>query len=270
MKITILSICFAFVWAITACELPQPPADPSQVVSFEDLKVSDLADTSQENIDSEFIMSFRVLTYTIVPGAVDELDKICQMLSQQDVRLLNQEAFKENGLAVGTGSFEQGSEVARKLNEVGAVRVGQAHLTVPPENTQVISRTFLQGTETFTYATSAVTNLEVTPGPGFFGWVFSAQPDSRFNGMVQVRLYPAYWQQGLENIRLLMGQEPVEYRPLDDGTILTRLGERGFLLLVPGRDVPDKLTLDKLLFFMPGQRPKVQFYLIIFDSMGTT
>jgi hypothetical protein len=87
--------------------------------------------------------------------------------------------------------------------------------------------------------------------------------------MLQVRLYPAFWQQGIENIRLLMGKEPIEFHPIDEGILLTRVDERGFILLGPARDVPEQLTLDKLLFFLPGQRPKVQFFVIIFDSMGT-
>ena len=34
-------------------------------------------------------------------------------------------------------------------------------------------------------------------------------------------------------------------------------------------NVPYETTLDKVLFFVPGRKPKVQFFVIIFDSLGT-
>jgi len=171
-------------------------------------------------------------------------------------------------MAVGAGAFEQGRAVVKKLNEAGAIRVAQTRVIVPIKQPQILSQTFLQENETLAFATSLASATEVSPGPGFIGWIFTAKPDPRFRGMVQVHLYPAFWQQGIENIRRMMGKPPIQFHPINEGGILTRMGEQGFILLTPGRDVPEQLTLDKLLFFLPGQRPKVQFFVIIFDSMG--
>ena len=53
---------------------------------------------------------------------------------------------------------------------------------------------------------------------------------------------------------------------VEEGQVLARIEEGGVLLLGPARDVPEEMTLDKGLFFLPGKRPRIQFYVIICDS----
>ena len=87
--------------------------------------------------------------------------------------------------------------------------------------------------------------------------------------MAQVQLFPATWQPGIENIRLAMGKEAIDYQPIRQGQVLARIEEGGIILLGPARGVPEETTLDKMLFFLPGRRPKIQFFVIICDSVGT-
>jgi hypothetical protein len=87
--------------------------------------------------------------------------------------------------------------------------------------------------------------------------------------MAQVKLFPATWLPGGENIRRAMGEEAIDYQPIHEGQVLVRVEEGGVILLGPARSVQDETTLDKVLFFVPGRKPKVQFFVIIFDSLGT-
>lgn len=235
---------------------------------IEGLKLSDLQDESK-SMNTESLMTFRVLTYTIVLDSVDELKEIVDSLSRVEVRIGNKGAFHANGFAIGAGSFEEGAKIAQKLGRMGAVRMGQARLMFPPDKTEALSRTLLQGTEAIHYAKSAGSTATLTPGQGFLGWVFSARPDPGFRGMAQVKLFPATWQPGIKNIRLVMGKDAVDYQPIRQGQVLARVEEGGIILLGPARSVPDETTLDKLLFFLPGRKPKVQFFVIICDSVGT-
>ena len=269
MKCKLLFLCLlCLLWVITGCEVSQPGTSASETTAFGGLKLSDLQDKSQGETDAEFLMSFRVLTYTIPPGSVDELQEIFGRLSRKDVRTVNKKAFEANGFAVATGSFDEGAQIAQEIARIGAIRVAQARLIAPPEKTQALSHTFLRGTETIHYATSANNSTMITPGPGTLGWVMWAKPDLRLREMAQVKLNPAYWQPGVEDMRLRMGMEPVDYQAIPVGQVLLRVEEQGFILLGPVREVPEQFTLDKLLFFLPGQRPKIQFFVIICDSVG--
>lgn len=254
---------------VIGCETPQSTSNDSEKDMIKDLTVQGLRDTSQEKADHENLMNFRILRYSIIPGAADELEKAFSLLSREDVRAQNSKAFSANGLNIGVGSAEQVGAVARTLTEIGAVRISSTRLIVPPVSQEIVSNTFFRTAEKLTYANSTSNDIKILLEPGFVGWVLSAKPDPRFRGMAQVDLFPAYWQPGIENIRLLMGKDPVEFQPFQEGHVLARLEERGFILLGPGRNIPEQATLDKLLYYIPGPRPKVHFFIIVCDSSGT-
>ena len=258
---------FLVIWLIAGCETPQPGSSVSETLSIEGLKISDLKDGSSP-ANTETLMSFRVLTYTVASDLVDELKEIVDSLSRSEVRAANKGAFNANGFSIGVSSFEGGAKVAQKLARMGAVRTGQSRMVFPVDKTEVLSRTFLQGTEIIHYSKSASSTATITPGQGVLGWIFSARPDPRFRGMAQIKLFPATWQPGGENIRLVMGKDAVDYQPIYAGQVLARVEEGGVILLGPARSVPDEMTLDKGLFFIPGKRPEVQFFVIICDSVG--
>ncbi|MHC4291944.1 MAG: hypothetical protein ACYSTR_07000 [Planctomycetota bacterium] len=270
MRCTLLFLHLVLsLWVITGCEVPEPNATMSDKSSLGDLKLSDLEDNSREQIAPDLLMSFRILTYTVVPGQVDELQKIFDLLSQKDIRIANKSVFEANGFSVGTGSYDEGVQIAQELARIGAVRIAHARLTIPHDKKETISRAPLKGNEIIEYTKSENNSTTMTPKPGFLGWVMVARPDPRLRGTAQIKLFPAYWQPGIEAIRLRMGLEPIEYQPVSGGQVLTRIEEQGIVVLGPSREMPDETTLDKMLFFLPGRRPKIQLFVINCDSVGT-
>jgi hypothetical protein len=269
MKSNLLFLCIllSLGWAIGGCEVPPPTSVPKEK-PFDRLKLSDLEDTSQNQINPDQLMSFRVFTYSIAPGNIDKLRGIYNRLSRTDIRMEDKGAFEANGFSIGVGSVADGAMVARELGKIGAVRVAQSRLLMPPDQIDPISRIFLQGTEVISYATSENNSTKIMPGPGFLGWVMSAGPDPRFRGMSQTKLFPAYWQPGIPDIRLRMGLEPIDYKPVSPSQVVLRVEERGVILLGPTREMSEETTLDKTLFFLPGRRPEIRFFVIICDSVG--
>ncbi len=271
MKPNIFFACvFSILWGVAGCQVPPPGPPAADKPGLDGLKVSDLADPTQTQTPPDFLMSFRVLAYTLNPDSVDNLGDIYSRLSQTDVRMVSKGAFTANGFAVGTASFETAAAVAQELAKIGAVRTVQAKLMIPPDTIDPLSRLPLQGTETIHYADSKGRLMTMTPpGPGLLGWVMSARPDPRFRGLAQVKLFPAYWQPGFEDIRLRMGLKPVEYKPIVVGQVLMRVEEKGIIVLGPTREMADESALNKLLFFLPGPKPKIRLFVIICDSVGT-
>jgi hypothetical protein len=255
------------IWVITGCEMPQSVNPISTSPSTAGLKVYDLKDNSKM-ADEQSLMKFRVLTYTVVPDSIDKLKKVFDSLSCKNVRQANQKAFQANGFAIGTADNKQAIQIARKLSLMGATRAANAQLMFPPDSQEFLSQKFLQPTEVVHYAESLNSAATISQIQGFLGWVFSARPDKRYRGKALVKLFPAIWQPGIEDIRLVMGKEPIDYHPIAAGQVLARVEEGGIIVLGPTRSMPDETTLDKKLFFLPGRKPKIQFFIIICDSVG--
>ena len=266
MKYQCLFLCL-ISWIFSGCRTPEPLDPASETPSIEGLKITDLEDNSPP-VDSESLMRFRVLTYTLIPDLVDRLGEVFDGLSSKEIRVANKVAFHANGFSIAAASFAQGVQIAKKLSQMGAVRTAQVRLILPPDSTEALSRTLLHGSEGVHYVQFSGRTAMIPPRQGFLGWVVSARPDPKFRGMAQVNLFPAAWQPGIENVRLVMGDEAVDYQPVNEGKVLARIEEGGLILLGPCRSMPDEMTLDKRLFFLPGQRPRIQFFVIICDSAG--
>jgi hypothetical protein len=259
---------FFVLWTVSGCDQPATTVPDRQQDTLGDLKVTDLQDPFDDTPRAEDLMNFRVLIYTVEPEAIDQLTDLYDRLPHDNIRWVNRGIFYANGFSAGVGTFRQGSEIARTLSQIGATRTADARLKFPVDETQIFSRIFLQDPERFYVSDLSGEEAAVTLGPGIMGWVFSAKPDPRFRGMAQVNFSPAVWQQGFEDFHFLIGKEPIDFQLLQQGQFLTRVEEGGFILIGPARPVPESNTLDKKLFFLPGQRPKIQFFIIICDSVG--
>jgi hypothetical protein len=250
------------------CETPQQKDSFWESPPIDGVKLFDLQAESAP-AENESLMRFKILTYSMVPSSVDELKEVVDSMSQREIRISNKRAFHGNGFMIGVASSETAGQIAKKLNEMGADRTSQSWLMFPPNSTEALSRTILQEETVIQYTKSTGSAGTIKVKPGFLGWAFSAKPDLRFRGMAQVKLYPATWQPGIKNIRLVMGKEAIDYQPVREGQVLARIEEGGVILLGPVRNISEETTLDKQLFFLPGQRPKMQFFVILCDSVGT-
>ncbi|MCI0498635.1 MAG: hypothetical protein L0Y36_02995 [Planctomycetales bacterium] len=269
MRAAILFQCLlSGLWLFTGCEVADPNSMVQEKGASNGLKLSDLQDTSPLHPDAEFLIELRVLTYALKTDSADALAAVFAALAQTDVRCANRDAFAANGLAVGTGRGEQSARVAQMLYEIGAVRIGQTKLLIPPDQIEVLSRSYLPNAAPILYSPSRNSTAEMNLSAGSMGWIMSARPDPRLPKKVQLNLVPAYWQQGGEDLRLWMGKPAVDYQPVQAGQVLVRIEEGSFVLLGPARTPPDQTTLDKILFFLPARRPQVQFFVIICDKAG--
>lgn len=263
-----LYLYLSLLWFVSGCEIPQEQPLGSQFDEMATLKITDLEDPSQGDSHSELLMEFRVLTYTLSHDKISDLIPLYEKLSKKDVRCINRTTFVENGFSVGVGTLSDGSNVARYLSKIGAVRTGQSQLTLPAEKTDVFSSAWINASEILHVSDSSGSDTVISRGPGLIGWTLAAKPDPRLRGMAQVKVSAAFWQKGFEDIRILMGKEPLQFEVFGAGQFLARIAEGGFILLGPGRNVPELNTLDKKLFYLSGKRPKIQLFVIICDSSG--
>lgn len=264
----------SFILAVTlfcmcGCELP-PDAGLSanRQVSIDGLTIKDLEDRTAETIDTDRLLSFRILTYEIGAEGLNELQSVIERLSQRELRYREKKAFSQNGFACGTGLGDQGAEIAQLLVQIGAERRSISQMMVPAEQTEIIAAAPFQMGVPVSYMSGDGTEQMVTPPMGMGGWTVNAKPDPRLRGMVQLSVAPAFWLRGAEDLRIRLGQEPVEYHFFEEGRFLARLEERGFLVLIPNRRMPVDNTLDKVLFHIAGNKAKMRFYVIICDQAG--
>lgn len=246
-----------------------PPQRPPAPISVEGLKLSDLKDSASIRPNAEYLIELRILTYVLDAASADELKAVYDLLSQQDIRTANKEVFAANGLAIGTGPAQEASRIAQRLYEIGAVRISQSKLLIPPEETEILSSAFQQQGLTFLYCPFKDSLSEIILPPNtFVGWTMLVRPDPRLEKHIQLTFVPSYWQRGAEDLRLRMGRQPIDFNPLEAGRVLARLEEGGFLLLGPDGKMPEQNTLGKILFFLAGRKPQVQFFVILCDKAG--
>jgi len=248
--------------AVSPQSMPAP-------VPVEGLKLSDLKDSANFKPNAEYLIELRVLTYVLDSASADELKTVYDMLSQQAIRTANRDVFALNGLAIASGPSQEASRIAQRLYEIGAVRISQSKLLIPPEEIQILSSTFQQQGLTFLYCPfQGRINEIVLPPSTFIGWTMLARPDPRLEKHVQLTFVPSYWQRGAEDLRLRMGKQPIDFKPLEAGRVLARLEEGGFLLLGPNGKMPEQNTLGKILFLLAGRKPQMQFFVILCDKAG--
>lgn len=265
----ILPLYFFSVFCFCGCE-STPAGSPSNQhsASIEGLTLADLKESRSQTLEPERLLTFRILTYEIGAEGLDQFRTVMDTLSQKQLRHLQKNAFVKNGFAVGTGLPSQGSSVAQRLFQIGAVRRAIKKLSIPPESTEIFAAVTVQPGVPVEYSTNAGVTQTFVPTMGLGGWTLNAKRDPRFRGMVQVSLAPAFWQRGGEDLRLRLGQEPLKYHFIEEGRFIVRLEERGFLVLGPDRMMPLENSLDKVMFFVPEKKAKLRFFVIICDDTG--
>lgn len=263
MKHTCLFLClFLLCWCLSGCQTPA--SQPAQVDALGGLKITDIRDTSADLERADFLISFRVFQYVMDPNNLGMLEPLYSLSNR--VVYQDKEAFDANGFAVSVVSRQEGSRIARTLNSAGATRSGVGLVSVPPETTDILTSAPVYQARLLSFVNSAGSRISQPVSPGFLGWTLFAQ-DSALAGTIILKVSPAYWQTGAEDLRIRMGREPVNFNLMEFASFQTRLKIGDFVLLAPRRDA-EKDSLNQALFTEPGRRPQVRCFVLVCESAG--
>ncbi len=252
------------VFWIAGCEQPQP-SDPVDDVLLQGVKLGDLQ-PHEKSQSSEPQLSFSVLTYELDAASMDSLSRVYRLLSKWGIQYEDKTAFDANGFAVGLGMPQSGAEVARTLTEIGAKRVAQSRVGTPAGAHEVLSAAAV-APQTLWFPKSHRTLGGATLSAGQLGWIFSAQKDPNRDSVLTVQAEPAFWEQGLTDLRLLAGKVPFEFKTFDVGRFQIELRQGQFFVLGPAGAILTQQTLNQLLFATPKQ-DKGRLLLVIVDKVG--
>jgi hypothetical protein len=249
-------------WCLSGCETP--PSQPPVVDALGGLKITDIRDTSADLKEADFLISFRVFQYVIDPNNLAMLEPLYELSDR--VVYDDTQAFADNGFAVTVVSRQEGSQIARTLNNAGTARTGVSFISVPPETTDILTGTPLYQPRQITFVNALDNLVEQTVYPGFMGWTLFAQ-NSALHGTIVLKLSPAYWQTGTEDLRIRLGTEPINFNLLDFASFQTRLKVGDFLLLAPRR-VPENGTLSEALFVQSGKKTQAKCFVLVCEGAG--
>ena len=256
-------ILFLIVLSGVGCEMPQEP-ESAAYSDIQGIKLSDLR-AKEESPEVESLLSFTVLTYVLDPNSVGSLENIIDSVSQRDIRYDNIDAFEANGFSIGCGLHQEGARVAQKLRSIGARRISQNRMIIPPGSNEIVFEEPVVGPRAVIYSTSATGAGGATIGTGRLGWVISVQKQPDVRDVVSVTLSPAFWELGGSHLRLLEGKNPFQYRFFEVGRVHFQMEPGQFCLLGPERIVWRQDTLDRLLFTV-RRRNQMRFFVIVFDG----
>lgn len=259
--VSVWLLFMVLVWGV-GCD----PVQQRRQEAYADIEGITLEDLqARQPPQVETLLSFSVLTYVLDAESIESLETIVDSLSQGDIRYTNVEAFEANGFSAGIGLHKEGASIAQKLQSIGAVRVGQGALKIPPNSNEILSSETVVGPRAILYSTSSTGIGGITVESGKVGWVISAGQGPDAAETVHLALCPAYWQIGASNLRLLTGRSPFEFRFFEAGRIDFELAAGQFCILGPQRVVTDQDTLDRILFEM-ARRKQVRFFVIIYGG----
>jgi hypothetical protein len=257
------------VIVLGSCDsVPDQAAQADNAEFIKGIKLSDLKETTPDGLDQDANLTFQILTLVINPESVDQLKGVCDGLSQKNIRFADQEAFAANGIQAAAGPYQKGVEAIRNLQQVGATLQAQLNATISQNSTESISHVSVNGRETILYSTSETGLGSSELEDGYLGWIITSHADPKQPGIVQVKLEPAFWQTGLEDLRFRINKDPYEYYKFNHARILARMNAGDVLILAPNRKVPAQETLDKYLFYIPGRRGKMKIFVIVCQNPG--
>jgi hypothetical protein len=245
------------------CEVPPQPQEAA-TSDIEGITLADLKAEEPVEKESESLLTFTVLTYALDAAMVEQLEPVIDTLTKRGLQFDDAQAFEANGFAIGFGPHEKGALIAQQLQSIGAVRITQNSMVIPPNTQEILYGTDFIGSRTVTYSTSASDTGEVTLRSGKLGWILSGQAGAA--DTVQVTLCPAYWEPGASKLRLMAGQEPYLFEFFNAGRVWFPMQAGQFCVLGPQRIAEQQDTLDRLLFEVP-RRKQVRFLVIIFGGL---
>ncbi len=235
-------------------------ADPS----LRGLKFTDLQSHTPA-APSEPQLSFTVLTYELDNASLNSLSKVFRRLTRHDIRYDNKTAFDANGFAVGSAAGQRTSEVARALKEIGAERVKQGRVIVPRGAYEFLTEIPMDA-QSMRFPTSHRTVGQVSLDKGKLGWLLSVKHDESEQKSALVQLEPAFWKEGMSDLRLLSGKVPYKYQTFDVGRATLEMQPGQLCVLAPAGVILQQQTLCRRLF--AGNEQTTTFLVILFNGAG--
>ena len=260
-RIYCLLCCLFFA---AGCEQPQP-SNSADDVSLNGITLSDLQ-ASGKTQTTEPQLAFSVLTYELDAASMDSLSKVYRLLSKWGIQYEDKTAFDANGFAVGLGMPQKGAEVVRALAEIGARRITQSQVATPAGSHEVLSATAVEP-QTLWFPKSHRTLGGATLSGGQLGWIFSAEKDPNRDLVLTVQAQPAFWEQGMSDLRLLAGKVPFKFKTFDVGRFQIELRQGQFFVLGPNGAILTQQTLNQLLFADP-RHDKGRLLVVIVEKVG--
>jgi hypothetical protein len=259
-----LSLCLTIACCgLSGCQPVPPPApDP-----LDNLKITDLQDTTSDQKQADYLINFRVIQYLMDPNELAKLEPVYANNPQRQLHFQNDHAFEANGFAVAMKSRQDGTTIARALSDAGASRLGQTFLSIPPDSTEILSSISFYQPQSISFVASQDDLTNEYLYPGCLGWTIFAQ-NSAVRNTIILKLAPAYWQTGVEDLRSKLGKPPINYNLFDFAAFQTRLKEGDFLLLAPSRLMMETTTLNQALFMQPGKKIQAKCFVLILESAG--
>jgi hypothetical protein len=239
----------------------EPEQEPA---TLEGIKIGDLAparSTDRGGIEPLKAANFNVYTFEMPAERIDALDDIWLMLRAEPLRFNNYEAFEANSFRVGSGQDPILDELVNMLRRAGGKKVQMVSLLLPDNrgNNLWVAPVPPEQTVFYTSATGAME--AVTLGPGSIGLRLTAQIFPGLRGLCDVRVQPAF-------ISPLRGPVPrTDGRPGSGDFSFTltgfnlKMSPGDFLLLGPGKDIAEGITLASYFFSRPAPNPRVKMFL---------
>lgn len=260
LRISFLTVCLA---SLVGCLEPQA-GDRMRDPALEGVKFTDLQ-SSVRAAQSDPQLSFTVLTYELDDASLNSLSKVFRRLTRREIRYDNKTAFDANGFAVGWASGPKTSEVARTLTEIGAKRTRQSRFIIPPGAYEFICERPIDA-QSMRFPTSHRTIGQVSLDMGKLGWLISVKHDDPGQTAVQVQLEPAFWKEGMSDLRLMSGKVPYKYQTFDVGRLTLEMQLGQLCVLAPAGAILQQQTLCRRLF--AGEEQKTTFLVILFNGAG--
>ncbi|MEN6308678.1 MAG: hypothetical protein ABFD91_13080 [Anaerohalosphaeraceae bacterium] len=226
----------------------------------EHLTLQDLGPVKTPDFQNQ--IGFDIVTFEIGLDHVPSLNEAIKSFNTKNITFQNQTLYATNGITVGQGKAQRGSELVRHLSSVGAVRIARKVLTTLDQTSELFATITLPEQRYIFFTTT--TQISKAFDAGHLGWMIKPKLTSRAD-TIQLQVTPAYVP--LIKLRLPQPDKQDDYHAtyVPPGKFDCTLEQGDFLILAPAR-VPTNTTIDAVLFNTEQTEGKIHLYILIFAA----
>ncbi|MHC4552958.1 MAG: hypothetical protein ACYSUT_09380 [Planctomycetota bacterium] len=220
---------------------------------------------SQSAPPSETQFIFSILTYELDNSSRDQLSMVFRWLSRRQIQYADKAAFDANGFTAAWAGHEKGTKVAQALAAIGAQRVRHGRLITSADMHETIWDEPIEA-QTITFPISHRRTGRVSLGQGRLGWLLSPRFDPDQRQLAHIQLEPAFWTEGMSDLRALEGKIPYKYQTFQSGRFSLTLEPGDICVLAPSGSILQQQTLSRMLFEADEQRTRL--FVIVLERAG--